>query len=152
MRNNSVLYFLLLITVSCAPRANVFCEYLSGVHETDIGLRGEPAIGVFENCLPDVNAGQAVVFYTDASCSVCISSAITLYKAFQRAETEYKLVILLDGAKRELFDYYWNREFSREQPNDRCRIILAPRSLDLPKGFYVLNEGVVKSFSIWTEN
>ncbi len=152
MRNNTVLSILLLIAVSCAPRANVFTEYLSGAHETDIGLQGESAIEVFEGCLPDVVDGQTVVFYTDASCSVCITSAIILYKAFQRAGTDCSLVILLDGSKRDLFDYYWSKEFAGEQLDARAQICLSPKSLDLPKGFYVLNEGVVSSFSIWAEN
>ena len=80
MRINTVLSVLLLfIAVSCAPRTNIFTEYLSGAHETDIGLQGESAIEVFGGSLPDVVAGRTVVFYTDASCSVCIVSAIALY-------------------------------------------------------------------------
>ena len=146
------IFLVFLLAVSCAPRTNVFDEYLSGVHATDIDVQGEPAATLFEEAVPQNLPDKTVVFYTDGTCSVCIASVIQLYTAFRESRSDYSLVVLLDGPDRNLFDFYWKKNFSDEPLAERVQILLSPKILDVPRGFYVVDGNVVKSFWIWIEN
>lgn len=149
MKNRVVLLFFFSILQACSPQENVFMEYLSGARSYDIGVQGARADSLFANNISSQALSRAVVMVTDAKCSICISSAIDLYKSFQKAETEYSLIILLDGPDRETFDYYWFRESFPDQVKD-ARILLASRLEDLPKGIYVVEDNETQSFSLWT--
>lgn len=146
------IFLLFFLTASCAPRTNVFDEYLSGVRATDIDVQGENAATLFEGAVPQDLPEKTVVFYTDGACSVCIASVIQLYTAFRESRTDYSLLVLLDGPNQDLFDFYWKKNFSDEPLAERVQILLSPKTLDTPRGFYVVDGNVVNSFSIWTEN
>ena len=110
------------------------------------------AATLFEGALPQDLPDKAAVFYTDGACSVCIASVIRLYTDFRESRSDYSLVVLLDGPNRELFDFYWKKNFSDEPLAERVQILLSPKILDTPRGFYVVDGNAVTSFSIWTEN
>lgn len=150
MRNKYFLFALLSLLVSCVPRDNIFNKYLSGTHVTDIGVQGERARELFEGTIPESLPDKTVVFFTDATCSACIASVLLLYESYVLSGTDYSLIVLLEGSSRDLFDYYWDKAIAGDG-SENVQIILSPKSLDLPKGFYVIDEEVVKSFSIWAE-
>lgn len=159
-RANKALFSFVVIgsfLLGCNPRNNVFDfdAFLQGKITTDIEVEGLQADSLFEYQFRYPSSEtNLLVFLTNGTCSYCIGTAMSCYRAYCQSDQNASLLFLLQGDDVETFKYYYNKEQRKNKRHSSRKNISMQRIdvlQDLPNGLYFVKNGVVLNYYLWQD-
>ena len=132
-----------------------FDAFLQGEITTDIDVKGAQADSLFEGLFRFPSSEEhLLVFLTNATCSYCIGTAMSCYRAYCQSKQNDQLLFLLQGEDIETFLFYYNKERRRLKHHVGESSISIHRInvlQDLPNGLYLVKNGVVMNYYLWQD-